>query len=352
MDFRNPSLCATPSIGQPLLIPAVRTVRGCDNPLEIGAIALGRIPCSGPRREKSGEGGEERPSIIISALLDARMYVHSRAPYLWTWLEGAGRACTAPQPSGAHLLVRRSAARYLQRRANSWRGLLASLVTTVFSSWSTSIDLWSIVNARLIERAWVARPCTLALPACLPPCLPPCFPACLPAFHPTTRIYLFSLFFIPLLLAPSFLAFHPSFSLLAFIRRPSPIIGVRDTGFIGFPFSSFHSFASFSRWPMFRFDQWVLLLSGERLWRGRGKGREIVEGGNFDGGRGRVERIESFFRFWWRNWISVLRKKEIWANLGWSYFHFSLQFNELFVIYIVVQRLFSYFEIILKLCLA
>ena len=141
MDFRNPSLCATPSIGQPLLIPAVRTVRGCDNPLEIGAIALGRIPCSGPRREKSGEGGEERPSIIISALLDARMYVHSRAPYLWTWLEGAGRACTAPQPSGAHLLVRRSAARYLQRRANSWRGLLASLVTTVFSSWSTSIDL-------------------------------------------------------------------------------------------------------------------------------------------------------------------------------------------------------------------
>lgn len=58
---------------------------------------------------------------------------------------------------------RRSAARYLQRRANSSRGLRAPLVTTVFSSWSTSIDLWSIVNARLIERAWVARPCTLLL---------------------------------------------------------------------------------------------------------------------------------------------------------------------------------------------
>lgn len=43
-----------------------------------------------------GGGG---PSIIISALLDARTYVHSRAPYLWR-LEGAGRACTAPQPSG------------------------------------------------------------------------------------------------------------------------------------------------------------------------------------------------------------------------------------------------------------
>lgn len=47
----------------------------------------------------------------------------------------------------------RSAGRYLQRRANSSRSPHAFLVTTVFSSWSTSIDLWSIVNARLIERA-------------------------------------------------------------------------------------------------------------------------------------------------------------------------------------------------------
>lgn len=32
--------------------------------------------------------------------------------------------------------------------------------------------------------------------------------------------------------------------------------------------------------------------------KGEGKGdRGFVEGGNFDGGRGRVERIESFFRF-------------------------------------------------------
>ena len=81
---------------------------------------------------------------------------------------------------------RRSAARYLQRRANSSRGLRAPLVTTVFSSWSTSIDLWSIVNARLIERAWVARPCT-------PPFL------CLPPHDRSALFFSLSLFLLPCL---------------------------------------------------------------------------------------------------------------------------------------------------------
>lgn len=131
-----------------LSIPTVRTVRGCDNPLEIGAIAMGRIPCSAHGGRNRGWRGAEYYYIRPPRCTYVRTYVRSTYTRVlrisWTLerrLEGGGRACTAPQPSGAHLLVRRSAARYLQRRANSWRGLLASLVTTVFSSWSTSIDL-------------------------------------------------------------------------------------------------------------------------------------------------------------------------------------------------------------------
>lgn len=283
-----------------LSIPTVRTVRGCDNPLEIGAIAMGRIPCSAHGGRNRGWRGAEYYYIRPPRCTYVRTYVRSTYTRVlrisWTLerrLEGGGRACTAPQPSGAHLLVRRSAARYLQRRANSWRGLLASLVTTVFSSWSTSIDLWSIVNARLIERAWVARPCTLALPA-------------RPASLPSTprRGYTSSLFFfIPLLLAPSFLALPlaPCCCLPSAAFRPSPTSGIRDTGFIGFPFSSFHSFASFSRWPMFRFDQWILLLLGERLWRGRT--------GEISMGKGLKESRVS--RFWWRNWVlNGLKKRD------------------------------------------
>lgn len=296
---------------------------------------MGRIPCSAHGGRNRGWRGAEYYYIRPPRCTYVRTYVRSTYTRVlrisWTLerrLEGGGRACTAPQPSGAHLLVRRSAARYLQRRANSWRGLLASLVTTVFSSWSTSIDLWSIVNARLIERAWVARPCTLALPA---------RPTCLPAFHPTTRIYLFSLFFYP---SPSrpILSRPPPRSLLlpSFCCLPS-LSHLRHTGyglywFSFFFLSFFRKFFSLTDVSLRSMDSFVV-------------GRETVkgeDGGNFDGEG--VERIESFSVLMEKLGIKRFKKERFWAKqIKLFPFVFLLQLN------LIVYSLFFffYFEIML-----
>lgn len=62
-----------------LSIPTVRTVRGCDNPLEIGAIAMGRIPCSAHGGKNRGWRGAEYYYIRPPRCTYVRTYVRTLA---------------------------------------------------------------------------------------------------------------------------------------------------------------------------------------------------------------------------------------------------------------------------------
>lgn len=133
MDFRNPS-CATRSIEHSRSLVRARFARSA------GAIIRWKLTRWAAFRAHGGKN-RGRGAEYYYIRPPRCTYVRALACSVSLEVGGRGARVYSPPTKQAHLLVRRSAARYLQRRANSWRGLLASLVTTVFSSWSTSIDL-------------------------------------------------------------------------------------------------------------------------------------------------------------------------------------------------------------------